>query len=203
MRHNRSRWHRILRALGWALAAVMALVFPTEGFNSSHASLLRDHPVALRAAATDAYIDGFGGDPTVDYQFSVNGHTYTGSGTGGELGNGDVQRLNPGDAVSINYAADDPNVSCTCDARTAPDWRMPHGPYLNPWALLLLVPLILMLIDALRRRVLAGSARPLATEGMARYWGGERQRTITLNPSGADVSIKCPTLDLPIALELR
>ena len=96
------------------------------GQNDSALRELRSHPVRATAKVTDVYIDGFGGDPTVDYRFEVDGNSYTGSGTGGELGNGDVLRLNPGEHVAVEYAAGHPSASCTCDAARADDWRMPH-----------------------------------------------------------------------------
>jgi hypothetical protein len=104
----------------------------------------RRDPVNALATVTNVYINGFGGDPTLDYRFDVDGQTYTGSGTGGELGNGNVLELKPGSAVAIQYAASDPAISCTCDARTADDWRLPTTA-LNRPALLLFVPLLGMI----------------------------------------------------------
>ncbi|HEV7677397.1 MAG TPA: hypothetical protein VGQ42_02385 [Candidatus Dormibacteraeota bacterium] len=88
---------------------------------------LRRHPVRTTAEVTGVLVDGFGGEPTVDYGFQVDGHSYTGSGTGGELGNGDVLHLKPGEPVAVEYAAGHPSASCTCDAARADDWRMPYS----------------------------------------------------------------------------
>jgi hypothetical protein len=123
-------------------AAVCALTGSVGLWHGAGPAAIRDHPVNARATVTDAYIDGFGGDPTVDYTFEVNGVAYTGSGTGGDLGNGDVLGLRPGDLVAIQYAATDPSLSCTCDAPSAPSWRLPRGGGVDPINMALTLPLI-------------------------------------------------------------
>ena len=97
----------------FALGGVIAL------WHGPGPDALRRQPLNAQASVTDIYIDGFGGDPTVDYRFLMEGRTYEGSGTGGQLGNGDVLKLQVGDSVAIQYAATDPSLSCTCSARTA------------------------------------------------------------------------------------
>jgi hypothetical protein len=122
----------------------MALTAPGYLFERPDVDLLRMHPVDGEATVISAYINGMGGDPMVDYRFDVRGRTYTGSGTGGELGNGDVLRLPAGAKVRIQYAAADPSLSCTCDAPSADDSRMPDrqdGGF-NPVGGLLIVPLL-------------------------------------------------------------
>jgi hypothetical protein len=73
------------------------------------------HPVRAQATVTQAYINGPGGDPGVDYEYRARGHMFTGSGTG-KLGHEDLASLRPGDTVAIEYAAGQPSQSCTCDA---------------------------------------------------------------------------------------
>ena len=106
---------------------------------------LRKQPVDANAKVTRVYIDGFGGDPTVAYEFDVDGQTYNGSGTGGQLGNGDVMRLDVGDPVAIQYAATDPSLSCTCNARKAEYWRLPRGGGIEPYDALYFMPLCIVL----------------------------------------------------------
>jgi hypothetical protein len=118
----------VRRSVAVALSALFFATVTMTWMDQNDAAVreLRQHPVRTTAEVTDVYIDGFGGDPTVDYRFQVDGNSYTGSGTGGELGNGDVLRLKPGEPVTVEYTAGDPSASCTCDAARADDWRMPH-----------------------------------------------------------------------------
>jgi hypothetical protein len=142
------RRQRVLRLSGKVLriGAVVIAIFAALGgvvalLHGPGPAALRKQPVDARATVTDVYINGFGGDPTVAYAFDVEGATYKGSGTGGELGNGDVQKLGVGDSVSIQYAATDPSLSCTCDARNADSWRLPRGGGIDPYDLFLFAPL--------------------------------------------------------------
>jgi hypothetical protein len=136
----------------WLIALLLALAGPLILFHGPANDELRQHPINARAIVTNVYINGFGGDPTVDYQFDVDGHRYIGSGTGGELGNGNVLDLTFGSSVAIQYAASDPSLSCTCDARTADDWRLPATAFNAP-ALLNFVPLLGMTVWETLRRI--------------------------------------------------
>ncbi|HYM15600.1 MAG TPA: hypothetical protein VEZ14_08570 [Dehalococcoidia bacterium] len=144
---------RVFR-IGLIVVAVFAALGGVDGLlHGPGPDALRREPVNAQASVTDTYIDGFGGDPMVDYRFEVNGKTYEGSGTGGELGNGDVLRLHAGDYVAIQYAATDPSLSCTCDARNASSWRLPPGGGLDPADLMLFLPLVGVIAWELRTRL--------------------------------------------------
>jgi hypothetical protein len=98
--------------LGGSIAIVHSATFPRA---------IASHPVRAEATVTESYINGFGGDPGVSYQYRVAGHEYKGSGNG-DLGHEQVSNLRPGDPVAIEYAAGDPGESCTCNAaRDAPE----------------------------------------------------------------------------------
>lgn len=97
--------------LGGMLAAYETLTFP---------SALAAHPVRGIATVTDQFIDGVGGDPSVDYRYTVRGRTYTGYGTG-ELGGENPNTLHRGDPIRIAYAAAAPSQSCTCDPKRSAD----------------------------------------------------------------------------------
>jgi hypothetical protein len=86
-------------------------------------------------------IDGFGGDPAIDYRYTVAGRTYSGHGKG-ELGGEHPLALHPGDKVAIEYSAREPSASCTCNARS--DFRR-NLPVNVALTLLLLLPLGLVL----------------------------------------------------------
>jgi hypothetical protein len=154
------------RVGAWILAVSVALTAPVYLFERPDVDFLRVHPVDAEATVISAYIDGMGGAPMVDYRFDVHGRTYTGSGTGGELGNGDVLRLPAGAKVRIQYAAADPSLSCTCYARSAADSQMParqDGGF-NPVGGLLILPLLGMTIfeitNGIGRRRLRGALAP-------------------------------------------
>jgi hypothetical protein len=139
---HRSWW----RITGWvvsvfffacaAWATVEALTFPKA---------LAHHPVSATATVTDQFIDGFGGDPNVDYRYTVNGRTYTGYGTAA-LGPKPALDLNPGDDVIIVYARDEPGASCTCDPS---DVANPAYPAMDA---VFATPLVAMTFFAVRRR---------------------------------------------------
>lgn len=58
-------------AVGGALSAWEVLDFPTD---------LARHPVPGTAVVSDSFINGFGGDPAVDYTYTVHGQRYWGWG---------------------------------------------------------------------------------------------------------------------------
>ena len=147
---------KLLSISGWTLALLFALSAPLvvlNGHTSKRTQDFRRNPVRTTAHVTQAYIDGFGGDPTIDYQFSVNGRTYYGSGTGGQLGNGDVLRLSPGSSVAIEYSALDPTLSCTCSVQSGDDWRLPWDGSRNWWGTVLVLPLLALGAYILRRKL--------------------------------------------------
>jgi hypothetical protein len=143
-----------MRVVGWigctflALGGGAALLGPDRV-----PAALHDHPVRAHAVITDLFINGFGGDEAADYKYVVRGHTYVGWGGGGELGNGDVFNLNPGDAITIEYAATRPALSCTCDAATyASDSSAIHDRLITaPFSLLAMFPLAGMATISIRR----------------------------------------------------
>jgi hypothetical protein len=114
---------------------------------------LHDNPVKARAVVTDLYLDGFGGDEMAAYEYVVQGHTYVGSGRGGQLGNGDVFNLNTGDTLSIEYAARKPAVSCTCDAAAYASDSATLSDLLvtAPFSLLAACPLAFLAVQFVRR----------------------------------------------------
>jgi hypothetical protein len=95
----------VVCCLGSAYAAVTTLTFPQT---------LAQHPIPATATVTGHFIDGFGGDPNVDYTYTVQGRTYKGYGTGA-LGGTPALDLHDRDPVAIMYARDSPGASCTCD----------------------------------------------------------------------------------------
>ncbi len=139
--------------IGLAVGAVLIALGGVDAlWHGPGPDALRRQPLNAQASVTDVYIDGFGGDPTVDYTFQVSGRTYSGSGTGGELGNGDVLKLQVGDSVAIQYATTDPALSCTCNARTADSWRLPRGGGVDPFDLVAFLPLVGVIAWEVRSR---------------------------------------------------
>ena len=114
------RKRRWLRWLLWAVAVVACLggwsgVVKSATFPRAVA----EHPIRTEATVTQSYINGFGGDPGVEYEYRVGRRVFKGSGDG-RLG-GESMPLQRGERVAIEYAADAPSESCTCDAaREAP-----------------------------------------------------------------------------------
>jgi hypothetical protein len=107
---------RALRALLWTvavLACASALLAVVQSLTFPFA--VAKHPVRTEATITSVYINGLGGDPRVDYRYRVADRLYTGSGDG-KLGDEPLLNLHPGDRVAIEYAANAPSESCTCDA---------------------------------------------------------------------------------------
>ena len=132
-------------AIFCALCAVAViwhqLTFPTA---------IAKHPVRADGIVTASIInDWFGGDPAVEYRYTVAGRTYKGEGNG-ELGHQRPEFMRAGDPVAIEYAADAPSESCTCDAVA----KQPGSAAANVIAAALLcVPLCFLLIrQRIRRR---------------------------------------------------
>jgi hypothetical protein len=122
--------------LGGAGAAFATLTFPQA---------LAQHPIPATATVTDHFIDGFGGDPNVNYRYSVKGRTYNGYGTGA-LGGTYALDLHVGDPVPIVYARDSPGASCTCD----PSGR--SGRAYLPLDAVFMAPLFALIFGTVRRR---------------------------------------------------
>jgi hypothetical protein len=78
-------------------------------------SALARHPVNATATVVDTFINGLGGDPAVDYSYTVNGRSYKGWGerVPGHL---DIMSVKPGTPIPIEYAQAKPTDSCTCNA---------------------------------------------------------------------------------------
>ena len=91
--------------LGGVATAWEALTFPSG---------LAHHPVNGTAVVLDSFINGFGGDPAVDYGYTLQGRSYRGWGES-VPGNLDFP-VKPGTVIPIQYARDNPADSCTCDA---------------------------------------------------------------------------------------
>ena len=106
------------RWLPWALwaVAVVACLGGWSGVVKSAAfpRAVAEHPIRIEATVTRSYVNGFGGDPGVDYEYRVGGRVYKGSGNG-KLG-GEPMPLPRGDLVAVEYAANTQSESCTCDA---------------------------------------------------------------------------------------
>lgn len=126
-----------LLAIGGGVTMGQSLTFPSD---------LAQHPVSGTAVVVDSFINGFGGDPAVDYSYNVDGHSYRGWGEN-VPGSHDLLSVKPGTVIPIQYAADHPDQSCTCDAANES-----HG-----WSgaipgALAIVPLLAVLPVLLRRR---------------------------------------------------
>jgi hypothetical protein len=142
----RQMWRR---RLVWILAALAAasgvvLVYQSAAFPREVSS----DPVRVEAQVSEVYINGFGGDPGVDYRYRVAGREYSGSGDGA-LGRKNLLGLHPGDPVAIEYARGNPSRSCTCNARSG---APPSTPVAIAIALVLLAPLAALSVRNLTRR---------------------------------------------------
>ena len=126
----------IFCACGAVLVIWHLLTFPTA---------IAEHPVRAEGTVTARIINGFGGDPAVEYRYTVSGRTYKGQGNG-ELGPRGLESMRPGDPIAIEYAAGAPSESCTCDAVA----KQPGSTAANVIAAVLLcAPLCILLIRTL------------------------------------------------------
>jgi hypothetical protein len=123
--------------VGGLAAMWHALTFP---------SALARHPVRTNATVIDSFINGLGGDPAIDYRYTVDGRVYDGWGTGGR-GYPDLLSLKLGDSLPIQYAKTEPSKSCMCDAKKEASSAAGFGV-----AAAFLVPLSYLLTRRLRRR---------------------------------------------------
>jgi hypothetical protein len=81
---------------------------------------IRQHPVATTGTVVEAVIDGFGGDPAVDYTYIVAGQSFRGHDVASEA-TGNVLDKKPGDPIPIQYAATMPEVSCVAGSTDCPN----------------------------------------------------------------------------------
>lgn len=147
------RAHRWSERLLWAagvLAFLCALVLSWHSV--TFPSAIAKHPVRADGTVTASVISGLGGDPAVEYRYTVAGRTYKGEGNG-ELGHQRPEFMRPGDAVAIEYAADAPSESCTCNSAS-------KQPPSTAMTALLAVLLSLPLGVLVTRRRLAQRAHP-------------------------------------------
>jgi hypothetical protein len=114
-----------LSTLGGLLAGWAAWTFPSD---------LARHPVVATAVVTDSFINGFGGDPAVEYTYSVNGRSYHGWGES-VPGKRNLLSVTPGTVIPIRYALTDPSHSCTCNpAEEDSGWSgaLPYALFILP-----------------------------------------------------------------------
>jgi hypothetical protein len=109
--------------LSWVLWAVAVLVFVGGVYgivkSAPFPRSIAQDPVRTEATVIQSVTNGFGGDISVEYLYRVGAHIYKGEGFG-TLGHESMPRPR-GAKVAIEYAADAPSESCTCDAaREAP-----------------------------------------------------------------------------------
>lgn len=119
----------------------LALVGAWQAFESSFnpaVAAIRGHPVQATGSVEEVVIDGFGGDPAVDYTYVVAGRTLHGHDVGSSA-TGNVLEKNPGDPIPIQYAATMPSVSCVAGSEDCPNDIFAPGiaAYLF-WALVIL-----------------------------------------------------------------
>jgi hypothetical protein len=88
-------------------------------FNPAVAAI-RQHPVAVTGTVVEVVIDGFGGDPALDYTYSVGGQRFHGHDVG-SYRTGNVLEKKPGDHVPVEYAAAMPEVSCLAGSDDCPN----------------------------------------------------------------------------------
>lgn len=137
-------------AVGGVLSAWDVLNFPTD---------LARHSVPGNAVVTDSFINGFGGDPAVDYTYTVHGRSYGGWGEH-VPGNPDLLSVTPGRIIPIEYASSNPAHSCTCDAGKEPYGWSPAAE--DALAALPFFALLLVILRPRWRRRWLGTERAVA-----------------------------------------
>ncbi|MEY2474218.1 MAG: hypothetical protein QOK28_3547 [Actinomycetota bacterium] len=100
----------------WIVAAIafVSSVWSVVAMATFPSALARD-PVRANGEVTSTFINGFGGDPAVNYRYAVNNHVYSGWGTGDGINHGNLLSLKRGALITIRYARTDPSKSCFCD----------------------------------------------------------------------------------------
>lgn len=112
---RRSRHRRVGVWIGWIVAVLCFIGGLASAWSMAWLpSSLAHDPVTTQARVTDSFINGFGGDPAVDYEYWVDGRRYTGSGTQDDQ-HRDLLLLDPGATVRIRYARAAPSQSCMCN----------------------------------------------------------------------------------------
>ncbi|HEY4844051.1 MAG TPA: hypothetical protein VII89_00010 [Candidatus Dormibacteraeota bacterium] len=119
----------------------LAIIGAWQAFESSFnpaVAAIREHPVQATGRVEEVVIDGFGGDPAVDYTYIVAGRTFHGHDVGSSA-TGNVLEKNPGDPIPIQFAATIPSVSCVAGSEDCPNDVFAPGvaAYLF-WALVIL-----------------------------------------------------------------
>lgn len=151
-RHKLMHFLRIAFWMGVA-GILPALVGGCAGLNDmAYGDIVTDvqhHAATTQASVTDTSVNGFGGDPLIDYHFRLGSIAYRGSGPDGKLGNPLTSELHPGDVVTVRYSSLNPRHSCTCAPSTdettmTPDWAF-HTPDLLYFAPLVAAVLAIIL----------------------------------------------------------
>jgi hypothetical protein len=132
-----------------------------ESISNPAVAAIRQHPVATTGTVVEAVIDGFGGDPAVEYKYIVAGHSFRGHDLASDA-TGNVLDKKPGDPIPIQYAATMPEVSCVAGSTDCPNSIYAPG-------LVVFVFWTLALVTA----VLAGLT--FAVRAIARGRGSERR----------------------------
>src|SRR5579862_4613471 len=75
---------KVFLGILWFVAGTLFLVGVQEALEGPRvaAQALLENPVETQAQVTQVFIDGFGGDPAVDYHFDVDEKTFIGWGKG-------------------------------------------------------------------------------------------------------------------------
>jgi hypothetical protein len=130
----------------WAWDAFQSLSNPAV-------AAIRQHPVATTASVVEPQIDGFGGDPAVDYTYFVGGHGYRGHDIASDA-TGNVLTKKAGDSLPIQYASTMPEVSCVKGSTDCPNSVFAPGLYtLVFWVLALVTAIAAGLTFAVRALV--------------------------------------------------
>lgn len=127
----------ILFGVSWALLLVIAFIGPIawqqrEGATSASVEAIKTSPIRGSATVVQPEIDGLGGDPALEYRYTVSGRTYQGQ----DIGNavvGDVLSKRRGDHVPIIYAAAMPQVSCLVGSTDCPNSAFDPAVPLSGW----------------------------------------------------------------------
>lgn len=91
-----------------------------ESISNPAVAAIRQHHVAATGTVLETVIDGFGGDPAVDYTYVVAGRSFRGHDVASDA-TGDVLQKKPGDPIPIQYAATMPEVSCVAGSTDCPN----------------------------------------------------------------------------------
>ena len=146
-----------------SFAIVVALQAFATTFNPA-ISAIRQHPVSATGTVVQVVIDGFGGDPAVDYTYTVAGSSYRGHDIGSDA-IGEVLDKEPGDPIPIQYAATMPGISCVAESMDCPNDTFAPGMFASIfWTLAVLTAV--------------GAGLTFAMRAFVRSFGrGSRKRT--------------------------